>query len=717
MKNSSPANLTWQFLRRYFIQGATALGCLIGAQQAIAADAPHKTLNLLYSIQGNYTLAGQHNKEPNANPLYYSTGVNTRTGKWPALHSGDFLFGATDINNRQTMINQIIEQWNAGAVINLMWHACSPAGTAACQWEGGVKTVLTNTQWTDLITDGTALNNTWKQRMDDVAVFLQQLEDAGVEVMFRPLHEMNQGVFWWGGRKGPEGTARLYQITHDYFTKTKGLSNLIWVWNLQDFSTLATDVDDYDPGNEYWDVLSLDMYWSDGKGYETSKYEAIRNKAAGKPIAIGEAEDLPSPNLLRAQPDWTFFMGWAELTFNNSNDKLNEIYSSDRVLTRDELSGWDNYSFQVTQAEDFHNMDGGEVVDSAEEGGQVLSGIDAWEWVSYPEFEVAEDGVYTLALRVKTSSMVTMQIEEAGVGALATLQLPALSGQWSTIYKTLELSKGTHAFGFKSTEGTFDLNWYTLSGIHEIGGGSSSSSSSSSVSSSSAPATGGSYPIVIEAESYSNMDGVIKSTDVDGESTSIVSSFGAWEWMSYPEIVLPSGGDHVISYRVKSTSATVLQLEEAGTGVHGTLNFPSTGGSWATVTHTVPLSAGAHAFGLKVISGDISINWFSVDCVSCAASSSSQSSSSEPVSSASSAPSSAADSSSSVASSATSSADASSASSQVAESSSSVASSTSSHQSSAKKSSGGGSSSAAFLALMFMLSVLSCAIRFAKNES
>lgn len=704
MNNSRPTKRAVQSLRRYMLHGVAALSCLLGAQQSMAADAPHKTLNLLYSIQGNYTLAGQHNKEPNANPLYYSTGVNTRTGKWPGLHSGDFLFGATDINNRQTMINQVIEQWNNGAVINLMWHACSPAGAAACQWEGGVKTALSDKQWTDLITDGTALNNTWKQRMDDVAVFLQQLEDAGVEVLFRPLHEMNQGVFWWGGRKGPEGTARLYQITHDYFTKTKGLSNLIWVWNLQDFSTLATDVDDYDPGNEYWDVLSLDMYWSDGKGYETSKYEAIRNKAAGKPIAIGEAEDLPSPNLLKAQPDWTFFMGWAELTFNNSNDKLNEIYSSDVVITLDELKGWDNYGFTVTEAEDYHNMDGGVVVDSDEEGGKVLSSIDAWEWASYPEFEIEEDGVYTLSLRVKTDSQVTLQIEEAGVGTLATLQVPALSGQWSTLYKTLELSKGTHAFGFKSTEGTFDFNWYALSTTHAIGEESSSSSSSSSEASSSAPATGN-YPVVIEAESYSNMDGVIKSTDVDGESTSIVSSFGAWEWMSYPEIVLPSGGDHLVSYRVKSTSATVLQLEEAGTGVHGTLNFPSTGGTWTTVTHTVPLSAGAHAFGLKVISGDISINWFSLDCVSCAASSSSESSAA-----ASSAPSSAA------ASSAASSADASSASSEVAESSSSVASSTSSQQSSAKKSSGGGSSSSLFLILLGVFSVLSGAVRFAKSE-
>lgn len=645
---------------------------------ALAVDSPYQTLNLLYSIQGTHTLAGQHNKEPNSNPLYYSTGVNTRTGKWPALHSGDFLFASADITNRQAMINQIIEQWNAGAVINLMWHACSPAVGSACQWEGGVKGSLNNAQWTELITDGTALNNTWKQRMDEVAVFLQQLEDAGVEVLFRPLHEMNQGAFWWGGRKGGDGTARLYQITHDYFSKTKGLTNLIWVWNLQDFSSLSTDVNDYDPGNEYWDVLSLDMYWSDGKGYEQSKYDAIRNKAAGKPIAIGEAEDLPSPGLFTSQPDWTFFMGWAELTFNNSDSKLNTIYGSDRVITLDEMPGWNNTTVQVTQAEDFSNMSGVEKTNSPDEGGEVVSAIDAWDWLSYPSFEVAEDGLYVVSFRVQTNSPVTLQLEEAGVGVLATINVPSFAGKWSTVYKTVSLSKGARALGIKSTEGTMSLNWFAVAPAYKAVSNSSSSSSSSD---SSLP-SGGAYPFKIEAESFSNMDGVIKSTDVDGESTSIISSFGAWEWMSYSAINLPQSGEHVVSYRVKSNGSAVLQLEEAGEGVHGVMEIASTGGEWTTVSHTINLDSGSHAFGLKVTEGDISLNWFSVDCLVCVSSSLSSAAISSEVAS-------------------SSAIDTSSSSSQVVSTSS-----TSSQQSSAKRSSDGGGSTSLILLLILVLSCL-----------
>lgn len=308
------------------------------------AQTPYESLNYLYSIQGTRAIGGMHNRQPNANPNSYSQQLNNITGNWPGLYSADFQFEPNEIANRQTMVNQAITEWNNGAMINIMWHACNPALGEPCYWDGnGVLSSLDNNQWNDLITNGTQLNNSWKSRMDAIAYYLQQLEDAGVEVFFRPLHEMNQSMFWWGGRPGPNGTARLYQITHDYLTYEKGLSNLIWVWNLQDFSSLSSDLNSYDPGGQYWDVLTMDMYWSDGQGYTSAKYNAMSNKAGSKPMGIGECQDLPAVSLLAAQPKWSFFMGWSELTFqNNSNQKIQEIYWSDRVITLNEMPGWGN---------------------------------------------------------------------------------------------------------------------------------------------------------------------------------------------------------------------------------------------------------------------------------------------------------------------------------------------------------------------------------------
>lgn len=299
---------------------------------------PHipQVLAYLHSISGTQTLSGQHNREPNAEPAKWTDYIQETTGKYPALWSGDFLFQQNNMDNRWTMIHEAKKQWDNGAVINLMWHACPPDEGEPCGWDPGLLNAqLTDDQWAELTTDGTLLHETWKSRMDEIAVYLQFLEDNGVEVLFRPFHEMNQGKFWWGGRPGPEGTAKLYRLTHDYFTENKGLSNLIWVWNMQD---LSRDFEAYNPGDEYWQVFSFDVY---GNGYDASWYSYILPIAGEKPMAIGECSKLPSSEMLAAQARWVFFMPWAELVKEtNSTAEIQQIYDDPRVLTRDELPGW-----------------------------------------------------------------------------------------------------------------------------------------------------------------------------------------------------------------------------------------------------------------------------------------------------------------------------------------------------------------------------------------
>lgn len=300
-----------------------------------------KTLDYLYRISGTATVSGIHNREPNSKPAQWTEQIYNTTGKYPGLWSGDFLFQEENINDRQTMIDEALNQWKKGAIVNLMWHACNPALSEPCGWDNeGVLSHMTDVQWNELLTDGTEINNKWKAMMDDVATYLQYLEDEGVEVLWRPLHEMNQGQFWWGGRPGANGTRKLYQLMHDYFTNTKGLTNLIWVWDVQDFETLATDVVNYNPGDEYWDVLALDLYDS-GTGYSTLKYTTIVNAAKGKPIAIGECQDLPTVADLVAQKKWVFFMSWSELTFShNTNEEIKALYKGKYIQTLDEMPGW-----------------------------------------------------------------------------------------------------------------------------------------------------------------------------------------------------------------------------------------------------------------------------------------------------------------------------------------------------------------------------------------
>ena len=293
-------------------------------------------MDFFNQISGNYTVVGIHNREPNSRPAIQTDRIQRLTGKYPALWSGDFLFSPADVEYRQIMIDECKKQWDDGAIVNLMLHVVSPKNNGEKGvWEGptGVCSNLTNEEWTDLITDGGTLNTVWKARLDIYAEYLQFLKDGGVTVLFRPFHEMNQGVFWWGGRPGPNGTAALYRLTHDYIEKVKGLDNIIWVWNMQD---LDYNWEQYNPGEGYWDIFSLDVYNPDG--FTRQKYQTAIDVAGDKPIAIGETQVLPTPEELFDQPRWVFCMSWAELTFqHNTDEQIRSLYEAENTLTREEL--------------------------------------------------------------------------------------------------------------------------------------------------------------------------------------------------------------------------------------------------------------------------------------------------------------------------------------------------------------------------------------------
>jgi hypothetical protein len=300
--------------------------------------AKQKVLAFFASIEGQKTVAGQHNKF-NSGPADSTSWIQTNTGKTPGLWSADFGFGSDAVDNRQKMIDEAKTQWNQGAVVQVMYHNCIPTRDELCSWDdiGGANPQhLTDAQWSDLVTDGTALNQAWKGRLDTLTPFFADLKAAGVAPLFRPLHEMNQGVFWWGGRGGPDGTRKLFQITHDYLVKTKGFDNILWVWDLQDFGTLGTDVNDYDPGPDDYDIAALDVY--DGP-YDQSKYDAMLGVAGAKPIAIGECEHPPTSDVLTQQPKWAFFMLWPDFLDENASI-LPGLYGASNVETERQMPGW-----------------------------------------------------------------------------------------------------------------------------------------------------------------------------------------------------------------------------------------------------------------------------------------------------------------------------------------------------------------------------------------
>ncbi|MFI0242168.1 glycosyl hydrolase [Streptomyces sp. NPDC016845] len=306
---------------------------LIPDAEAFPSRSRQQVIDYLKSISGSNIVSGQHNKEPAGSPGQYTQQVKDVTGQYPGLWGGDLMFNAADVANRQRVIDQAKTEWNNGSLVTLTWHVCPPTQGSSCAFEGGVKSSISDTQFNQVVTDGTSLNTAWKRRLDEAVPYLNQLKSAGVPVLFRPLHEMNETWNWWGHRPGANGSAKLYKITHDYLVG-KGLSNLIWVWNVQD--NPAGGWAGYYPGSSYVDVVSLDVWY---KSYPSSSdYTQMQSIAAGKPIALAETGKIPTASLLDSQTRWAYFMMWSEqLRGQNSNTEIQNGYFHPRVLNQGEV--------------------------------------------------------------------------------------------------------------------------------------------------------------------------------------------------------------------------------------------------------------------------------------------------------------------------------------------------------------------------------------------
>ncbi|MBX0288924.1 RICIN domain-containing protein [Hymenobacter sp. HSC-4F20] len=129
------------------------------------------------------------------------------------------------------------------------------------------------------------------------------------------------------------------------------------------------------------------------------------------------------------------------------------------------------------------------------------------------------------------------------------------------------------------------------------------------------PATSA-FSSLIQAESYSAMNGVITETTTDAGGGQNVGSLDAGDWLTYNSITIPSSGSYTIEYRVASLSGGGRLSSDlnAGATVLGMLDVPSTGGwqNWTTISHTVSLSAGTYNLGVFAQAGGWNLNWLRI---------------------------------------------------------------------------------------------------------
>jgi len=295
-----------------------------------------KILNLLYDIKGRYILSGQQNYNSDRN--LFSDSAHNITGKYPAVWGNDFInWGDKDLG--PDIVAESIKKWKEGYIVTLMWHEGKPTDDPPYDFSKNVIAKMTDTEWNELVTPGSALNKKWLVQIDVIAGYLKQLRDAGVPVLWRPYHEMNGVWFWWGNRKGENGIAKLWKMMYDRFTDYHHLNNLLWVWGANAPRDIpfdeAYDYKDYYPGDKYVDILGADVYHFD---YEQKDYESLVKLANGRPIALTETGELPKPNILKVQPQWVWFMVWTSwLWTDNTHNRVQEVYNLPQTLSHDEV--------------------------------------------------------------------------------------------------------------------------------------------------------------------------------------------------------------------------------------------------------------------------------------------------------------------------------------------------------------------------------------------
>lgn len=126
----------------------------------------------------------------------------------------------------------------------------------------------------------------------------------------------------------------------------------------------------------------------------------------------------------------------------------------------------------------------------------------------------------------------------------------------------------------------------------------------------------GDFSVQIEAESFTDMQGVQTESTTDIGGGLNVGWIDAGDWMIFPTVNLPKSGQYLVEYRVASLGgAGVLQFEEGGgSPVYEQKNVPNTLGwqSWTTISSTLTLSAGTHNFAIAAPAGGFNLNWIKI---------------------------------------------------------------------------------------------------------
>lgn len=291
--------------------------------------------------------------------------VKSVTGKDVALIGYDFIHLPESGQNwiDYSDISPAKEQWKNNGLVSYMWHWRAPSDKDAYDSKNynryGTRVPGANVEdATEFDIREAVIEGTWQNEfiladIDKVAGYLKILQEAGIPVIWRPLHEAagsyryNGAWFWWG-RYGDEPTKALWKLMYDRLVNHHGLNNLIWVWTAQYEAGFEEQMVASYPGNEYCDIVGVDLYASNDNS-QLDAYNALSQMTGGKRLCtISETGLVQNPDKCIADgANWSWFNIWYSYNqhlngntpdnFGNTPESLKAVMESPYTITRDQM--------------------------------------------------------------------------------------------------------------------------------------------------------------------------------------------------------------------------------------------------------------------------------------------------------------------------------------------------------------------------------------------
>lgn len=311
-----------------------------------------------------------------------------RSGHYPAVGGFDMLFAAGGHHDEGWFLgyteNNLLmteDLWNMGGIPTYTWHwkvgkdtvfytqmkgykneGCKEgvAGTAenntcfnytkAFKGEQCAEINETSQEYKDIIAD-----------VDIVSGYFKQLEEKGIAVLWRPLHEASGGWFWWGVGSA-ECYVQLYRLVFDRMVNHNNNRNLIWVWNINTDPAFGYDYSALNgkwyPGDDVVDIVAVDIYDPLNNHNSAANYwnKIISEVGSNKMIALSENGAIPDiDSIAEDKSYWSYWMTWSQTWSGNFLEKTpadmwKRNLDDERIIALDDMPGWSEVKADITEA-------------------------------------------------------------------------------------------------------------------------------------------------------------------------------------------------------------------------------------------------------------------------------------------------------------------------------------------------------------------------------